>query len=524
MRKLALYALTFLIGALASAYQQDEVYKITILHTGDTHGHFYKNSHGEGGFAAQRTLIKRIKAEVEKNAGLVLVLSSGDINTGTPESSLLEARPDIEAMNLLGYDAMALGNHEFDYTQDVLRQQQGWARFPFLAANVRQTGTGQALAKSHIVKKFRDLRLAIVGLTTSDTPRISLPANTQGLQFDSPIRTAQVLVPKLNATNDVVFILGHLGYYPDAKHGYNAPGDVTLARKTAGVDAIFGGHTHDAFKTAPIVENNIPIVHSGENGRYLSRTDFEFLNGKLTLKDYRLIPINLKHKVLVEGKNIRRLLEKEIPEDPEMLSLITPYLTKAKEKLGFRIGEVQGFFDGTCQHIRAHETNLGNLMLRAQTSKVPADIAILNAGSIRDSIHTGPVTYSDVIKVHPFGNTICTVVLSGRELQEYLARLVQFSPGDGCFPHFYGITLNVRNKKIVSLQVNQEAISETRMYRVLLNSFIANGGDRYPNLGNHRTFIDTGFTLADTLGEYLKEHSPIRQDDFKASHYYQRTL
>ena len=138
----------FIAGQLVTLRsEQDKTYKITILHTNDHHGHFWRNDYGEYGLAAQKTLVDGIRKEVAAEGGSVLLLSGGDINTGVPESDLQDAEPDFRGMNLIGYDAMAVGNHEFDNPLSVLRQQEKWAKFPFLSANIYQKSTGERLFK-----------------------------------------------------------------------------------------------------------------------------------------------------------------------------------------------------------------------------------------------------------------------------------------------------------------------------------------------------------------------------------------
>ncbi|MES1492264.1 5'-nucleotidase C-terminal domain-containing protein [Escherichia coli] len=140
---LALLTTFTLASETALAYEQDKTYKITVLHTNDHHGHFWRNEYGEYGLAAQKTLVDGIRKEVAAEGGSVLLLSGGDINTGVPESDLQDAEPDFRGMNLVGYDAMAIGNHEFDNPLTVLRQQEKWAKFPLLSANIYQKSTGE---------------------------------------------------------------------------------------------------------------------------------------------------------------------------------------------------------------------------------------------------------------------------------------------------------------------------------------------------------------------------------------------
>ena len=132
----------------ANAYESGKTYRFTILHTNDHHGRFWPNRNGEYGLAARKTLIDGIRAEVRSAGGDLLLLSGGDINTGVPESDLLDAEPDFRGMSLLGYDAMAVGNHEFDNELAVIRKQQGWSDFPFLAANIYDRATRNSWAVS----------------------------------------------------------------------------------------------------------------------------------------------------------------------------------------------------------------------------------------------------------------------------------------------------------------------------------------------------------------------------------------
>ena len=159
---LALLTTFTLASETALAYEQDKTYKITVLHTNDHHGHFWRNEYGEYGLAAQKTLVDGIRKEVAAEGGSVLLLSGGDINTGVPESDLQDAEPDFRGMNLVGYDAMAIGNHEFDNPLTVLRQQEKWAKFPLLSANIYQKSTGERLFKPWALFKRQDLKIACI--------------------------------------------------------------------------------------------------------------------------------------------------------------------------------------------------------------------------------------------------------------------------------------------------------------------------------------------------------------------------
>ena len=131
-----LISVALLSATSAMAYEQGKTYSFTVLHSNDIHGHFWHNNKGEFGLAPQKTMIDAIKKEVSEKGGSVILLNAGDLNTGVPESDMQNARPDVEGLNAIGYEAMTLGNHEFDSPLQILTMQEQWAKFPFLSANV----------------------------------------------------------------------------------------------------------------------------------------------------------------------------------------------------------------------------------------------------------------------------------------------------------------------------------------------------------------------------------------------------
>ena len=172
--------------AIAKEWQDDKTYKLTILHTNDNHGRFWHNRHGEYGMPARFTLINAIRKQVEADGGSILVLSGGDINTGVPESDLQDAEPDFKGMKKIGYDAMALGNHEFDNPLDVLAKQQEWAGFPFLSANIYSKDGGTRMFKPFSIIEKQGINIAVMGLTTEDTNRIGNPEYLSNVEFKDP--------------------------------------------------------------------------------------------------------------------------------------------------------------------------------------------------------------------------------------------------------------------------------------------------------------------------------------------------
>lgn len=485
---------------------------LIVLHTNDHHGHFWKNDRDEYGMAARLTLVESIRAGAGDTP--VLLLSGGDINTGVAVSDRLDAEPDFLGMNLLGYDAMAVGNHEFDNPLSVLRTQEGWAAFPFLSANI-YGADGERLFTPYEVFELGGLRVAVLGLTTDDTARIGNPEYLDGLEFRSPIDEARALVPELRAQADVVIALTHMGHYLDAQHTVNAPGDVTLAREVPGIDLVVGGHSQEpvcmdgadydaAFEPGapctPDRQGDAWIVQAYEWGKYVGRLDLTVEAGQVTLRDYALIPVNLTHKVTAEdGSTVREVVGEHLPEHPDALALLAPYQERGQAELRVQVGEVVGRLEGDRDVIRFHATNLGKLVAHAQRAQVGGDVAVTAAGGVRRSLEEGPVTTADILEVQPFGNTLCEVKLTGAELTDYLAAAAAMPPDTGAFAQFDGVELEIESGVIVSARVGGAPIEAAGEYTLVISSFMASGGDGYPKLMDHPGFRDTGFVDAQAL-------------------------
>ena len=527
---LALLAAFTLASGSAQAYEQDKTYKITILHTNDHHGHFWRNDYGEYGLSAQKTLVDGIRKEVAAEGGSVLLLSGGDINTGVPESDLQDAEPDFRGMNLIGYDAMAVGNHEFDNPLSVLRQQEKWAKFPFLSANIYQKSTGERLFKPWMIFDRQGLKIAVIGLTTDDTAKIGNPEYFTDIEFRKPADEAKLVIEELQQTQkpDVILATTHMGHYDNGEHGSNAPGDVEMARSlpAGSLAMIVGGHSQDPVcmasenkkqvnyvpgtPCAPDKQNGIWIVQAHEWGKYVGRADFEFRNGEMKLVNYQLIPVNLKKKVTYDnGKSERVLFTPEIQENQQMLSLLTPFQNKGKAQLEVKIGNTNGHLEGDRSKVRFVQTNLARLILAGQMARTNADLAVMSGGGVRDSIEEGAITYKDVLKVQPFGNTLVYADMSGKELTDYLTAVAKMKPDSGAYPQFANVEFVAKNGVLSDLKIKGEAIDPAKTYRLATLSFNATGGDGYPRIDNKPGYVNTGFIDAEVLKQFIEQNSPL---------------
>lgn len=529
-------ALTILLlPLLAQAWQTDRSYRFSILHTNDHHGHYWANAQGEYGLAAQKTLMDQQRYDVQAKGGGALILSAGDVNTGVPESDLLDAEPDIRGMNLVGYDAMALGNHEFDKPLSVLQKQQKWARFPFLSANIYQKGSDKRLFKPWAIFNRMGLKIAVIGLTTTDTLRIANPQNVAQLEIRDPVKETEKAVAELRASEkpDVIIALTHMGHYDDGQHGSNAPGDVELARSLpAGtVNVIVGGHSHDAVCMAkanvseqdhqpgqpcqPDRQNGVWIMQAKEWGKYVGRGDFTFRNGELTLENYQLIPVNLKHKVKnLDGSETWLPYQELIAPNSAMMKLLTPYQLRAGKQLDVKVGSSDDLFTGDRSKVRFEQTPLAQLILRAQMAATQADFAVISGGGIRASLAAGELRWRDLLQVQPFGNQVVSVTLSGEEVQQYLAKVANIKADSGGFAQFSQVSLVADGNSVSEVKINGEPLQKAKTYRLATNSFNASGGDGYPVLDNHSGFRNNGLHDAEVLRDYVSRHSPLKLAEY----------
>jgi len=533
---------TLLVAALsltsiqAFAWEKDKTYKITILHTNDHHGHFWQNEYGEYGLAAQKTAVDNVRKEVAAQGGSVLLLSGGDINTGVPESDLQDAEPDFRGMSLIGYDAMAVGNHEFDNPLSVLRQQEKWANFPLLSANIYQKSTGERLFKPYALFNPQGIKVAVIGLTTDDTAKIGNPEYFTDIEFRKPADEAARVIKELKSKEkpDVIIAATHMGHYDNGNHGSNAPGDVEMARSlpAGALDMIVGGHSQNPVCMAsenvrqadyvpgspctPDKQNGTWIVQAHEWGKYVGRADFEFRNGELKLVNYQLIPINLKKKVTDEqGKSERVLYTEAIPENKQMLDLLTPFQNKGEAALKEKVGSTNGRLEGDRSKVRFVQTNMARVILAAQMARTNADFAVISGGGVRDSIEPGDITYKDVLKVQPFANTLVYIDMNGKEVAEYLAAVARKTPDSGAYPQFANVSFTAKDGELSDLKINGQPLDPAKTYRMATLSFNGTGGDGYPVINKKPGYVDTGFIDAEVLKQYIEQNSPLDAEKFQ---------
>lgn len=510
------FVLLFIVS-LISVLAFTQTVELTILHLNDTHGHAWPFNEWRnpsiGGFAAIATLIDEIRKEVADKGGHVLFLHAGDLNTGVPESDLLDAEPDIVALNMMGLDAMAVGNHEFDNPTEVLLEQMAKADFPFLCANIVFPDNGMPLFQPYVIKDLDGFKVAILGLITKKTETIGNPKYIQGFEFLDPISVAKFYVPILKEKADFVIVLAHLGIYEGDKPNDPYGGSVSLAKSVDGIDVIVDGHTHTLLEK-PLVVNNTLIVQAGDWGKYLGRLDLIIKDGRISYAEFKPLPVNLKKYLGKDenGKDKYEFVWREIPEKPEIKEVLDKYKEKGSEKLNEPVGETKILFDN--KYVRAKDNILAHLITDAVKWKTGADIVLQNGGGIRAAINPGVITYRDILTVLPFGNTVVVLEMTGEQILKVLEYAAKIPDGNGAKLQVAGLSWVEKEDGVVSdVKVNGEPIDPNKVYKVATNDYMANGGDGYTMLKEALSRYDTGYVLADVVKEYIQNLGTIESYD-----------
>jgi 5'-nucleotidase/UDP-sugar diphosphatase len=508
---------------------------LTVLHTNDNHGRFWHNEKGEYGMAARKTLLDQLRSEAKIKGHAVLLLSGGDINTGIPESDLQHAEPDFKGMSLLGYDAMALGNHEFDNPLSVLAKQQSWANFPLLSANIVEKSSGKNAFDAYKIFEKNGLTIAVIGLTTTDTAKIGNPQYIGHLEFKDPVPVTANLAKEIKAkyNPDITIAVTHMGHFIDAKHGINAPGDVTLARSLPAntLDMIIGGHSqepvcmasenvnNDSFKPGlacnPDQQNGTWIMQAHEWGKYVGKAEFKLENGELSLLDYKLMPVNLYvEKTQADGTLKEVLANEYIKPDPSLKAFLAKYQAIGAKQIEGTIGSVDARLEGDRNKVRYQQTNLARVIIQAQMNVVGADFGLISGGGIRSSIDAGEISYKDILKVHPFKNRITYMDWQGDELWDYLNTVTSFPADAGAYLQYHKLSFDRKNGKLTNVFINGKPFDKSKTYRMSLNSYNASGGDGYPTINTLEGFVSTDETDAQALKTFISQHSPIKAAEF----------
>ncbi|MFH0821175.1 MAG: 5'-nucleotidase C-terminal domain-containing protein [Pseudomonadota bacterium] len=465
---------------------------ITILHMNDTHGHYSpEKARGSdilvGGFARAATLIESIVAENRAKGRETLVLHAGDILTGTPLSVIFKGEESVALMNRMGFQAMAIGNHEFDNGYGHLSQKlRPAASFPFLSANITNE-SGAPVFDTKLVKEYPDagLRLVVFGLTTPNAPTSTYPRNVTGLTFKEPAVAAEHTL-RGYGERDLVVALTHLGVKEDLE----------LAKACPIIDVIVGGHSHTALEEPAKVGKTI-IAQAGAYSQHLGRLDLEVKDG-----------------LVVSHRGVLMRLVPDIPEHPQVAAKIKEYEEKAGPHLRDVIGRTDVYLEGGHQAVRSgRNCDLGRLVTFAMLKRARADAAIINGGSIRAGLNKGNITLGDMYTVFPFPNSLATVELTGEELTSVMRRSEELPLGSGGKLQTYGLELQDENGHVAVNKVGAKSFNPKDKYSIAVSDFLLAGGDGYEILKSKQSAANQSYYLiGDLVVELIKERSNITSE------------
>ena len=470
---------------------------LRILYVNDFHGfaEAYKPLGSKELLGGVATLAS--KARVLSQEKPTLLLAAGDMIQGNNWANTCRGESVIELMNAMSFDAMVLGNHEFDFGQAELKRRMAEAAFPILGANVE----GLNGLKPFIIKERGGVRVGIIGIVTEETPIATHPRNVSGLKFLSPVEIVEKGVRELKNQADIIVVLSHIGHAADRE----------LAEKVKGIDVIVGGHSHTKV-TKPVRIGDTLIVQAWEHGKVLGVLDLTLREGKVVGHDGRLEEVKPR-----PGE-----------EDRRILAIVDKYNQKMDTVLNARIGEAQIDLDG--ENVRKSETNLGNFITDILRLASKADAALINGGTIRTNIKRGEIRMKDVYSVLPFDNYIVAIKLTGKQIVEVLEHGVSgVEEKSGKFPQVSGMTFAYspsapKGSRIKGILVAGQPLDPGREYVVATNDFLAAGGDGYKTFveamqsfsavggtlqGERVLYSDSGRWLRDAVVEYIREKGKI---------------
>lgn len=498
-------------------------YTLTILHINDWHSRIESNNKFESTCSAEEEgkgecfggAARLVTAIADRRKALdgqnVLLLNGGDNFQGSLFYTTYKGTAEAEFLNQMKFDAMTVGNHEFDDGEEVLVPFLDEVNFPVLSANVHPDAKSKVgdKIKPSIVVEVGGHKIGIIGAVANDTPELASPG--PNITFDEDMKAIAAEVEKLKAEGvDKIIALTHVGY----------PRDKEAIARIPGVDVVVGGHSHSLLSNSdpkaegpyPTMIDNpegykVPVTQAASYSKYLG----EFT---VTFDD---------NGVVKEAKGDPLLLDKSITPDAGVLERIKALGAPIEEMKTKVVAEAAGPIDGSREACRARECEMGNLITDAMLDRMKGQgvtIAIQNGGGIRASIDQGPVTMGEVLTVLPFQNTLATFQINGKDLVASLeAGVSEIEEGKGKFPQVGGLkysfdkSVKPNEGRIKSVEVIEgdtwKPIEPEKLYLVATNNFVRGGGDGYKLFAsNAQDAYDFGPSLEQVVADYLAANRP----------------
>ncbi|HWS73433.1 MAG TPA: 5'-nucleotidase C-terminal domain-containing protein [Thermoanaerobaculia bacterium] len=499
---------------------------IVLVGTTDVHGWFAGHNdtlkdgsiNHWGGLAILKSYVDALRTA---NDGHVVLVDSGDLFQGTLESNIFEGEPVVKGYNALGYAAAAVGNHEFDYGpvgpdsvvtkpgQDplgALKLNASMMNFPMLSANMTEKATGATPAWAHrsTMVTVAGVKIGIIGLSTPDTPNVTMPANVTTLDFNAPVPAAVNEAADLRARGaDMVIVIAHMGgrctdlsdvHDVNSCESEHEAMQFLRAIPKGTIDAYFAGHTHSQMRQ--YIEG-VPAVQALAYSREFSTLDVWIDGANHRVERTEMRPLTMLCTAVYSGTEtcdpkqakgatqlVPRVFEgKTIVPDAKVAAMFTSYLARVAEKRNEPVG-----IRSTAAIPRSYygEAPLGNLLTDLMRSGTGADIAFINSGGIRAELPAGDLRYSDVFEVSPFDNFPTVVPLTGAQIAEMLRLTANGEHGIlqvSGLKYTYDATKDAdkppaQRQRVLSVTLpDGTPVDPTATYKVVMPDFLAVGGD-----------------------------------------------
>lgn len=482
----------------------------TILHTNDIHGRFVE----EKGRVIGMPKLKGLKNKEKPD----LVLDSGDAFQGLPVSNHSKGEEMAKAMNKVGYDAMTIGNHEFDFGYNQLLKLQKQLHFPMISSNIYKNG--KRIFKPSTIIKRNGVRYGLVGVTTPETKIKTSPDAVKDVEFKDPLSSVKGAIKEMDGKADVYVVLSHLGIDKNTKKEWRGDYLIEQLSKDNSIKKpiiVLDGHSHSVIKHGKKYNHGI-LAQTGTALENVGKISFLFNHHKVSDLKASLINVKDTNKIKADPS-----IEKQVNKANNEFKKETSKVIIPNNKVEFK---------GDKNIARTQETNLGNLITdamedyAAKNFKHKPDFAVTNGGGIRASISKGKVTQNDIITVLPFGNLISQIKVKGTNVKKAFEHSLgsptetkdgkkQLSPNGG----FLQVSKSIRvyydmnqksGSRVRDIQVRNretgkfEKLNPNKTYYIATNDFTANKGDGYDMFGGQR---EEGISLDEVVGNYIQKHN-----------------
>jgi 2',3'-cyclic-nucleotide 2'-phosphodiesterase (5'-nucleotidase family) len=486
--------------ACASSPEATEPLHVIVLHTNDVHGQVLPREASwmrvdepplVGGIPRVAAYVNAVREEARREGAALFVVDAGDWYQGTPEGQIERGLKVLRALDEVGYDALAVGNHELDHGVAHLEGLLEATDLVAVCANVMDPRTGQRVAwgEPWTIVERQGLRVAFVGLLATETPQITHP-DTRALTFVDPAETFEAVRRELEDQDvDWIVPLTHIGLRADT----------ALARAHPELALIIGGHSH-TFLEEGWTEGETVICQVGSKASAVGRVDL-FID---------------RETGAIEGLRERAItLDKPFPENfrnARVEKICDELVLESEERMNVVVGELA---IALTRGSGTRSSPAGNLVADVCRESTGADVALMNRGGIRRNVPAGPVTRRDVFELLPFDNHLVTVSLTGKELSECLRRAVEDETHSGV--EVSGMIVEYleteNGPRFIGGTIGGEQLEEDRTYTVTVNSFMAQGGDDFlaPDAGSAR--VEHPAYMRDVFEQRLIEEGSVTASD-----------